>query len=167
MTLAPAATFPSLFLPRVGGGTVHLGGAGPAIVFFFRVECAACRHAAQAIARIAEKLQPKGLAVVGVSQDDAGDAAAFAAVHGLGAIDLCTDGTSYFASNAVELARTPATFLVDQGKIVVALEGWNRRDYNALAAQAAALVGAEAPTASARFDGLPDATEGSVGRNAG
>jgi len=167
MTLAPAAPFPSLFLPRVGGGTVHLGGAGPALVFFFRADCPACRHAAQAIARIAEKLQPRGLAVVGVSQDDAGDAAAFAAVHGLGAIDLCTDGSSYLASDAVELARTPATFLVDQGRVVVALEGWDRREFNALAAEAARLVGADAPTASARFDGLPDYAEGSVGRNAG
>jgi peroxiredoxin len=167
MTLAAAAPFPSLFLPRIGGGTVHLGGAGPALVFFFRADCPASAHAAQAIGRVAEKLQPKGLAMVGVSQDDAGDAAAFAAVHGLGAIDLCTDGTSYFASDAVELARTPTAYLVDQGKVVASVEGWGRRDYNALAAKAAELVGAEAPTASVRFDGLPDFTVGMLGRNAG
>ncbi len=167
MTLAPAAPFPSLFLPRVGGGTVHLGGAGPALVFFFRADCVASGHAAHAVARIAEKLQPRGLAVIGVAQDDAGDAAAFAAVHGLGAIDLGTDASSYLASDAVGLARTPTTYLVDEGKVVAYVEGWARRDYNAIAARAAELVGAEAPTASARFDGLPDSTLGTVGRNAG
>ena len=152
MTLAPSAPFPSFFLPRVGGGTVHIGGAGPALIFFFRSDCEACGFAAQAIGRIADALQPKGLVVVGVSQDDAGDAAAFAAVHGLGSILLCTDGSSYMGSDAVQLVTTPTAYLVDEGKVVAAVEGWARHDYNALAAKAAELVGMEAPTASPAND---------------
>ena len=167
MSLAPDASFPSLFLPRVGGGTVHLGGQGPALVFFFRADCPASAAAAPAVARIAEKLVPKGLLVIGVSQDDPGDTAAFAAVHGLGAILLCTDASSYLASGAVEVARTPTTYLIDGGRVVAAIDGWSRHHYNALAARAAQLVGSEAPTASAAGDGQPDSLIGSVARNAG
>ena len=165
--LAPDAPFPSLFLPRVGGGSVHLGGAGPSLIFFFRADCDACAYAAQAIGRIADRLQPRGLMVVGVSQDDAGDAAAFAAVHGLGSILLATDLGSYMASDAVQLATTPTAYLIDGGRVVASIEGWARRDYNALAAKAAELVGTEAPTASPRGDGLPDFAAGSTARNAG
>ena len=137
MTLAPDAVFPSLRLPRVGGGTVHLGGSGTGLALYIRADCPASEWAAQAVGRIAEKLQPKGLVVVGVSQDDAGDAAGFAAVNGMGTVVLCTDSGSYMASDAVALGRTPTAFLVDQGRIVVSLEGWSRHDYNALAARAA------------------------------
>ncbi|WP_373048850.1 peroxiredoxin family protein [Vulgatibacter sp.] len=167
MTLAPDAPFPSLFLPRVGGGTVHLGGPAPTLVLVFRVDCAASGHAAQAVGRIAEKLQPKGLVVVGVAQDDPGDAAAFAAEHGLGTVELCTDASSYMASDALEVGRTPTVLLVDRQRVVASLEGWARREYNGLAARAAELVGAEAPTASPRSDGLPDIAPATVARNAG
>lgn len=167
MTLAPSAPFPSFFLPRVGGGTVHLGGAGPALVLFFRADCEASGHAALAVGRIAEALIPRGLLVVGVAQEDAGDAAAFAALHGLGAAVLSTDASSYLASDAVALARTPTAFLVEDGRVLAVVEGWSRHEYNALAALAAERVGAEAPTASPRDDGLPDIAPGTIARNAG
>ena len=165
MTLAPGAPFPSIFLPRVGGGAVHFA-SGPALLFVFRGECEASGHAAQAVARIAERLLPKGLVVAGLCQDDEATAAAFASAHGLGAIELCVDADSLMASSALEIERTTA-YLVDEGRIVVAIEGWSRHEYNALAARAAELVGSEAPSASARGDGLPESTAPSAARNAG
>lgn len=165
MALAPGASFPSLLLPRVGGGSVRLP-AGPGLVFFFRTDCAASAHAADAVGRIADHLLPRGLMVVGVSQDDPGDAAAFAAEHGLGAIELCTDVASYLVSDAAEIALTPTAFVVDGGVVVAMAENWSRRDYNALAARAAELVGAPAPMASSGADGLPDSAQGLPARNA-
>lgn len=166
MTLAPGAPFPSIFLPRVGGGAVHFA-TGPALLFVFQADCEASTHAARALARIAERLLPRGLVVAGLSQDDEATAAAFAATHGLGAIDLCVDADSLMASSALEIERTPTAYLVDEGRIVVAIEGWSRHDYNALAVRAAELVGSEAPSASARGDGLPESTPPSLARNAG
>lgn len=166
MALGPGASFPSLLLPRVGGGSVGLP-TGPGLIFFFRVDCGASAHAADAVARIAEYLLPRGLTVVGVSQDDEGDTAAFASAHRLGAIDLCVDVPSCLASETVALALTPTCWLIDEGRVVAMAENWSRRDYNALAAEAARLVGAPAPTASPASDGLPDHEAGLPARNAG
>lgn len=167
MTIAPGAAFPSLFLPRVGGGSVHLGASGPALILFFRTDCQASGHAVEAVGRIADALLPRGLVVAAVSQDDEGEAAAFAAVHGLGGALLCTDGSSWLASDAVLLERTPTAFLIDGGQVLATVEGWSRHEFNALAALAAERVGAEAPTASQVGDGLPDHAEPTPARNAG
>jgi hypothetical protein len=48
MALLPGATFPSIFLPRVGGGQVALP-RGPGLVFFFRPDCPTCPLAALAV----------------------------------------------------------------------------------------------------------------------
>ena len=91
---------------------------------------------------------------------------AVAAMHGLGAVELATDVSSFLASDAAEIAVTPTTFVVDSGRVVAMAEGWARRDYNALAAAASRLVGADAPVASPAGDGLPDHVAGSRARNA-
>ena len=50
----------------------------------------------------------------------------------------------------------PTCLLLEGGKVAARVEGWSRSDYNALAARAAALVGADAPVVSRAGDGLPD-----------
>lgn len=151
-TLAP------MRLPRVGGGSLRVS-QGPALLFFFRAVEGACSAAATAVERIAEALASKGLTVIGVSQDGEGEAAEFATHHGLGAIDLCHDAPALRASSTAGIGSVPTSLLLDRGKVTARVEGWSRADYNALAASAAALVGAEAPLASQPGDGLPDALD--------
>jgi hypothetical protein len=59
-------------------------------------------------------------------------------------------------ASAFELDGVPTSFLVEDGTVRACVEGWSRRDYNALAASAADLVGAPPPTASDPSDGMPD-----------
>jgi peroxiredoxin len=148
-TLAP------MRLPRVGGGSVRVA-QGPTLLFFFRAEEGACTAAAAAVERIAEALAPSGLLVIGVSQDGEGEAAEFATQHGMSAIDLCHDAPSLLASSAAGVGQVPTVLLLDAGTVAARVTGWSRRDYNALAARAAQLVGAEAPVASRPGDGLPE-----------
>lgn len=147
MALEPGAPFPPLMLPRVGGGSLRVP-AGPALVFFFRAEEGDCSAAAEAVERIAEALVRKGLTVIGISQDDAGDAASFATDHGLGAIDLCVDAPSRAATHTAGIDGVPACFLIDGNTVLVRVDGFSRPEYGALAARAAMLVGAPAPSAT-------------------
>jgi peroxiredoxin len=157
MSLLPGATFQPLFLPRLGGGHFPLP-LGPAVVFFFEADSPACAYAARAVARLAAALGPRGLEVVAVSRSDEGATTDFLARNGLssGAVQVGIDLSTEPATNEFELDRVPTAFVVDQGTVLACVEGWSRRDFNALAAAAADVVGAPAPTASDPDDGMPD-----------
>jgi hypothetical protein len=150
----------------MGGGSLHTP-EGPALIFVFRADCEASGHAADALHVIGERLAGKGLQIVAISQDDEGDTAAFASSHGLGPAELGYDLPSLLASELLGIERTPTVYLSDGAAVVAQIEGWSRHEYNGLAALAARLVGAEAPTASQPSDGLPEAREGCIARNAG
>ncbi|MFT3915299.1 MAG: hypothetical protein QM704_14620 [Anaeromyxobacteraceae bacterium] len=118
-----------------------LAAGGPLVLAFTKRDCGACVALAPALPRLAAI---PGLAVAVVSQDPRPDAAAFAAAHGWAApLRVLVDPEPWPASDAWATLATPTVVLVERGgRVAEVLEGWSRRDVNALAARAAALAGA-------------------------
>ena len=130
---------------------LDLGGAGselatlaagrPALVFFYKGECAASDLAAGVLPRFAA-ISPR-LAVIAASQDDPVATRAFAEAHGWSDVQVRCDREPWPASDAFGVRATPTWFLLDgSGAVVGAAEGWSRDDVNGLAREAARLAGA-------------------------
>jgi hypothetical protein len=123
---------------------------GPALVFFHKADCPATEIAAGVLPRF---VAVPGLALVAASQDEPGEARAFAAESGWeGKVRLLLDPEPWSASEALRVRATPTWFLLAGGRLEAVAEGWSRDDANALAARAAGLLGA-APPVVARADG--------------
>jgi peroxiredoxin len=155
MLLSSGQQAPPAQVRDPGGPAVDLAGLAadrPALVFVFKADCPATDAAAPALPRFA---QVPGLAIAAVSEDGAGEAAAFAARHGWpGAVRLLLDPEPWPASDAWGIRSTPTwVLLAPGGRVEAVAEGWSRDDANALAARAAALAGAPAPVVSRPGDG--------------
>lgn len=143
---APQATLAGIAGPR----EIGLPGR-PQAIFFFKASCPTCPLAAPAVERLRQAYP--GLDVVAVSQDGEPEARDWARQHGLDPTALALDGERYQASAAFGLATVPTLVLLDgQGTIAAVQEGWSRDGYDALAKEAARLVGAP-PVAIAPAEG--------------
>lgn len=71
--IAAGAAMPVLELPRVGGGTVTIGGAGrwQMVIVYRGKHCPICKRYLGGLASLAEKIDSLGLEVVAVSADSA------------------------------------------------------------------------------------------------
>ncbi|HEY3448170.1 MAG TPA: TlpA disulfide reductase family protein [Myxococcales bacterium] len=151
MELTIGAQAPRLTLQGPAGPrTIPAAGRAQA-VFFFKVDCPTCPLAAPAVERL-RKAYP-GLDVVAVSQDAERETQEWMRAQGLDWSVAALEGERYPVSAAFGLAAVPTLVLVDGGgAIVAAQEGWSRDGYDALAKEAARLLGAT-PVAIAPADG--------------
>jgi hypothetical protein len=130
-----------------------LAARGPALLFFYKGDCSASEAAAHVLPRLAAVA---GLAVLAISQDGPEDTDAFSRAHRLaaGGVRMIVDPEPWPASVEYGVAITPTfVLLAPGGKVEARFEAWSRDDANALAAKAAALVGAPAPVVSTAADG--------------
>lgn len=136
---------PDFNLPRLkkaaGQSTVDLPGllqGGPALLAFFKASCPVCQMTLPFLERVHRGRAPGSLEVYGVSQDDAETTAEFAAEFGITfPMLLDTEESGYPASNAYGLSHVPSLFLVQRdGTIAWSLEGFNKREFVAVAGQA-------------------------------
>jgi len=154
--LAPGAAAPLVRLVDLGGREIAPSAARPALLFFYKGECAASDVAARVLPRFAAV---PGLAVLAVSQDEPEPTRAFAAAHGWSSaagLDVRRDPEPWPASDAFAVRATPTWILLDAaGRVVLVSEGWSRDDANALAREAARLAGAPAPVVAPDDGSLP------------
>lgn len=157
MPIAPGAPAPEARAVPLGDGgeplaLVTLAARGPALLFFYKGDCATCAVAAHVLPRAAAI---RGLAVAAISQDDAVATAVFARDHRLAApVQVVVDPEPWRASDAFGVRATPTwVLLAPGGRVDAVLEGWSRDDANALAARAAALAGAPTAAVSTAADG--------------
>lgn len=123
---------------------------GPALVFVHKADCPATEIAARVLPRFADV---PGLALAAASQDEAGEARAFAGASGWeGTVRLLLDPEPWPASEGLGVRATPTWFLLAGGRVEAVAEGWSRDDANALAARAADLLGV-APVVVAKAGG--------------
>ena len=124
---------PEFELKTVDGKRVSLSGElshGAVVLAFFKVSCPTCQYAFPFLERLHKAYGNKGVRLVGVSQNDAKDTAAFNKEYGITFPVLLDDMRSYPASNAYGLTNVPSIFYVAQdGEIEVSSVGWIKADF--------------------------------------
>jgi peroxiredoxin len=122
-------------------GTAHLGkllADGPVLLAFFKSTCPVCQMTLPFLERIHRGRAPGSLEIYGVSQDDQETTEEFAGEFGISfPMLLDTEESGYPASNAYGISHVPSLFLVERdGTIAWSLEGFNKREFLAVASQA-------------------------------
>lgn len=131
--LATGTKAPDVELKTLDGKPFSLTdnlGQGPVVLAFFKVSCPTCQYALPFLERLHKAYGHNGVTLVGVSQNDAGDTAAFNKEFGITFPVLLDDTRSYPASNAYGLTNVPSIFWVAQdGEIEVSSVGWLKKDF--------------------------------------
>jgi peroxiredoxin len=102
----------------------------PVVLVFFKVSCPTCQYALPFYERLYKAYGHRGVTLVGVSQNDAKETAAFNREFGVTFPVLLDDSRSYLASNAYGLTNVPTIFWIAQdGEIEVSSVGWLKADF--------------------------------------
>jgi peroxiredoxin len=131
--LAPGTKAPEFELKTLDGKPFSLNdelGRKPVVLAFFKVSCPTCQYALPFFERLYKAYGHKGVSLVGVSQNDAKDTAAFDKEFGVTFPVLLDDMRSYPVSNAYGLTNVPTVFWIAQdGEIEVSSVGWLKTDF--------------------------------------
>jgi len=136
---------PGFTLARLENGAVRgnadlgkLLTGGPVLLAFFKASCPVCQMTLPFLERVHRGRAQGSLEIYGVSQDDAETTQEFAGEFGIGfPMLLDTEESGYPASNAYGISHVPSLFLVERdGTIAWSLEGFNKREFVAVAGQA-------------------------------
>jgi peroxiredoxin len=131
--LATGAKAPDFSLKRLDGKRFSLAdelGRGPVVLAFFKVSCPTCQYAFPFYERLHKAYGHNGVRLVGISQNDGKETAAFIKDFRLTFPVLLDDTRSYPVSNAYGLTNVPTIFWVAQdGEIEVSSVGWLKADF--------------------------------------
>jgi peroxiredoxin len=133
MAALPAGSkAPDISLPALDGGRFSLQEAlnkGAVLVAFFKVSCPVCQYTFPYLERIYKSHGDKKVTIVGVSQNDQRETAAFLKEYGVSFRTLLEDPNGYAVSNAYGLTNVPTLFLIGQdGQIEISTVGWVKQD---------------------------------------
>jgi len=102
----------------------------PVVLAFFKVSCPTCQYAFPFLERLHKAYGQKGVQLLGVSQNNAKDTAAFTKEFGVTFPVLLDDTEKYPVSNAYGLTNVPTIFWIAQdGEIEVSSVGWVKADF--------------------------------------
>ncbi len=131
--LAGGTKAPQFELKSLDGKQFSLGAElarGPVLLAFFKVSCPTCQYALPFLERLYKAYGNRGVALVGVSQNDAKETAAFAKEFGVTFPILLEDTHKYQVSNAYGLTNVPTIFWIAQdGEIEISSVGWVKADF--------------------------------------
>jgi len=103
---------------------------GPVVLAFFKVSCPTCQYALPFFERLYKAYGKNGVTLAGVSQNDAGDTAAFLKEFGVTFPVLLDEAGKYPVSNAYGLTNVPTIFWIAQdGEVEVSSVGWVKADF--------------------------------------
>jgi peroxiredoxin len=103
---------------------------GPVVAAFFKVSCPVCQYALPFLERVYRAHGGKNVTIVGVSQNQKKDTAAFIKEYGLTFPVLLDDTNTYPVSNAYGLTNVPTIFWIAQdGEIEISSVGWVKADF--------------------------------------
>jgi peroxiredoxin len=106
----------------------------PVVLAFFKVSCPVCQYAFPFLDRLHKAYGNKGVTLVGVSQNDPKETAAFIKEFGVTFSVLFDPPESYPVSNAYGLTNVPTLFWIGQdGEIEVSSVGWVKTDFEEIA----------------------------------
>lgn len=102
---------------------------GPVLLAFFKISCPTCQYAFPFFERLFRTYKNRHVTLVGISQNNAEDTAAFAREFGV-TFPLLLDDIPYPVSNAYGLTNVPTLFWVSpEGQIELSSAGWSRADF--------------------------------------
>jgi peroxiredoxin len=103
---------------------------GPVVLAFFKVSCPVCQYAFPFLERLERAYGHTGIRIIGVSQNDPKQTAAFNKEFGVTFPVLLDDTEAYPVSNAYGLTNVPSIFWIAQdGEIEVSSVGWVKADF--------------------------------------
>jgi thiol-disulfide isomerase/thioredoxin len=118
---------------------------GPVVLAFFKISCPICQYAFPYLERIYKAHGGKNVSMVGVSQNDKKDTAAFAKEYGVTFPVLLDDTKTYPVSNAYGLTNVPTVFWSAQdAEIEMSSVGWDRKEIEEINRKAAEISGGAA-----------------------
>jgi peroxiredoxin len=134
--LATGAKAPEFELRTLDGKRFSLADElirGPVVLAFFKVSCPTCQYAFPFLERLHKAYGKSGVTLVGVSQNDSEETAAFCKDFGITFTMLLDDRSTYLVSNAYGLTNVPSAFWIAQdGEIEVSSVGWVKADFEAI-----------------------------------
>ena len=132
--LTAGSKAPAFELKTLDGKTFSLTDAlsgGPVVLAFFKVSCPTCQYTLPFLERLHKAYGKNGVTLVGVSQNDAKDTAAFNKEFGISFPVLLDDTAKYAVSNAYRLTNVPTLFWIDpDGEIEISSVGWLKSDFD-------------------------------------
>lgn len=151
---------PEISLPGTDGKKFSLTEAlkrGPVLAAFFKVSCPVCQFTLPLVERIYRAYAGSKVTVVGVSQDDKKDTAAFLREYGITLPVLLDDTRRYPVSNAYGLTNVPSLFFISaQGGIEISSVGWSRQEVEECSARLAQAAGKPAADLFDAGEDIPD-----------
>jgi peroxiredoxin len=124
---------PDFKLARLDGKAFTLQEAlarGPVVLAFFKGSCPTCQYAFPFYERLFRAYKNQQVMLVGISQNDARDTAAFAKEFGVTFPLLLDDTRTYPVSNAYGLTNVPTLFWIGAGgEIEITSVGWSKPDF--------------------------------------
>jgi peroxiredoxin len=143
--LTAGTSAPDFILQTVDGKQFSLRDAlvsGPVVAAFFKISCPVCQFTFPFLDRIYKAHGGKKVTIVGVSQNEKKETAAFAKEYGVTFPILLDDTTSYPVSNAYGLTNVPSIFWIGQdGEIEICSVGWDKNEIEEINRRAAEING--------------------------
>jgi peroxiredoxin len=103
---------------------------GPMVLAFFKVSCPTCQYAFPFLERLERAYGHKHVRIIGVSQNDPKETAAFTKEFGVTFPVLLDDTRKYPVSNAYRLSNVPTIFwIAADGEIELSSVGWVKADF--------------------------------------
>ena len=103
---------------------------GPMVLAFFKVSCPTCQYAFPFLERLERAYGHKHVRIIGVSQNDPKETAAFTKEFGVTFPVLLDDTRKYPASNAYRLSNVPTIFwIAADEEIELSSVGWVKADF--------------------------------------
>jgi len=148
--LNPGTRAPDFALQGMDGKQFSLRellAGGPVLLAFFKISCPTCQYAFPFLQRIYQAHGNKNVAIVGISQNEKKDTAAFLKQYGVTFPVLLDDTHTYAVSNAYGLTNVPTLFwIAPDGEIEISSVGWSRKDVEEFNLRAAGIPGIGAQT---------------------
>ena len=125
---------------------------GPVVAAFFKISCPVCQYTFPFLERIYKAHRGENVTIVGISQNEKKDTAAFAKEYGVTFPILLDDTKTYPVSNAYGLTNVPTVFWIARdGEIEISSAGWERKEIEEINRKAAKIKG-DGPKAVFRSD---------------
>ena len=103
---------------------------GPMVLAFFKVSCPTCQYAFPFLERLERAYGHRHVRIIGVSQNDPKETAAFTKEFGVTFPVLLDDTRKYPVSNAYRLSNVPTIFwIAADEEIELSSVGWVKADF--------------------------------------